>query len=242
MVQNPSPKTFRRSISPIRTLLVTMREASVRQLMSPQAPLEGHQSVGAATTSQEALGLCGRTRPDVLLLDLREPRAGGSLSFLSTIHERWPQVQLIAVSGPAGQSDLQDLSDAGGIRVLVEAETTRTLAELIAPHFASPRPPLADQCLPPSPEARPRWELTSRERQALGWALAGQDNHEIAERLAVNPLTARLHIQNALGKIRAGATQTQAQGRWNSEPSARPVGEHARPFGAARQEAVATPA
>lgn len=242
MVQNPPPRTFGRSISPIRTLLVTMREASVRQLMSLQAPLEGHQPVGEATTSQEALGLCGRTRPDVLLLDLREPRAGDSLSFLSTIHERWPQVQLVAVSSPAGKSDLRDLSDAGGIRVLVEAETTRTLAEVMAPHFATPRPPLADPCLPPSPEAYPRWELTIRERQALGWALAGQDSHEIAERLAVNPLTARLHIQNALGKIRAGANQTQAQAIWNSEPCARPVGGHAHPLGAARQEAVATPA
>jgi DNA-binding NarL/FixJ family response regulator len=219
MVQSLSAKTFGHNASPTRTLLVTMREGSLHHLMSPQAPLEGYQRVGEATTCQEALGLCGRVKPDLLLLDLRPPRADSDLAFLSTIHQRWPQVRMVAVAGRADQPELQDLHDAGGIRVLVETEATRTLAELLEPLCANPRHPLADSSL----RACTSRHLSAREQQALGLALAGRDSQEIASQLGVNPLTATLHVQNALGKIRAGATQAGAQAKQDSELSTRPV-------------------
>jgi DNA-binding NarL/FixJ family response regulator len=233
MVQSPSPNTFHRSASPLRTLFVSRRDGASQQLMSPHAPLEGHRQVGKATTCQEALGLCGRMRPDVLLLDLREPRADDDLTILSTIHERWPRVQMVAVSSPAIPSDLHDLCDTGGIRIVVETEPTRTLAELLEPRLASPQLPLTDSSLSPSTLACPRPRLTLHERQALGWALAGQGNQEIAERLGVNALTARIHVQNALSKIRARTTQAEGREERNSRPSAPPVREHAHPISAA---------
>jgi transcriptional regulator EpsA len=51
--------------------------------------------------------------------------------------------------------------------------------------------------------------LTDRERQVLEWVRDGKSNHEIAELLAISPLTVKNHIQKILRRLGA-SNRTQA--------------------------------
>ena len=53
--------------------------------------------VGEARDGREAIDACGRLQPDVILMDLIMPELGG-VAATRTIHQRWPQVQVIALT------------------------------------------------------------------------------------------------------------------------------------------------
>lgn len=53
--------------------------------------------VGEASDGQEALHVCERVQPDVILMDLVMPRMDGTAAT-RIIRERWPQVQVIALT------------------------------------------------------------------------------------------------------------------------------------------------
>jgi DNA-binding NarL/FixJ family response regulator len=51
--------------------------------------------------------------------------------------------------------------------------------------------------------------VTDRERQVLQWVRDGKSNHEIAELLAISPLTVKNHVQKILRRLGA-SNRTQA--------------------------------
>jgi DNA-binding NarL/FixJ family response regulator len=57
---------------------------------------------------------------------------------------------------------------------------------------------------PPGREASDRMEeLTNREREAVALAARGLSNDEIAESMAISPLTAKTHVNRAMAKLQA---------------------------------------
>jgi NarL family two-component system response regulator LiaR len=91
---------------------------------------EDLELVGEARNGQEALWMCERLRPDVVLMDLRMPVMDG-LTATRRVRERWPEVRVIALTSFHEEDLVHDALNAGAIGYLLKNVSGHRLAEAI---------------------------------------------------------------------------------------------------------------
>jgi NarL family two-component system response regulator LiaR len=170
--------------------------------------------VAAAGSGEEAVLLCERARPDVVLMDLVMPGMDGATAT-QAIRDRFPQIQVIALTSFKEEDLVQGALKAGAIGYLLKNITADELAAAIrAAHVG--RPTLAPEAAETLMQAvrkphRLGYDLTEREREVLALMVEGLSNAQIAERLFVSRSTVKFHVSNILSKLGAeGRTQAVA--------------------------------
>jgi NarL family two-component system response regulator LiaR len=163
--------------------------------------------VGEAESGEEALQLCAEIQPDVILMDLMMPGMDGA-SATRAIRERYPQVQVVALTSFQEEDLVKNALQAGAISYLLKDVQADELAAAIRSAYVG-RPTLAPEAAQALLHAatqppKPGHDLTRRERQVLALLTEGLSNNQIAERLVVSRSTARFHVSNILSKL--GAT------------------------------------
>jgi NarL family two-component system response regulator LiaR len=163
--------------------------------------------VGEARDGQEALRLCEHLQPDVVLMDMVMPRMDG-VAATRAIRERWPQVQIIALTSFQDSALVEDVVQAGAIGYLLKDVSADELAEAIRAAHAG-RPTMAEEAVQALIEmARasresppPAYDLTPRELEVLALMVEGLSNPQIGERLHISVTTVRTHVSNILSKL-----------------------------------------
>jgi NarL family two-component system response regulator LiaR len=160
--------------------------------------------VGEARDGQEAIHMCERFQPDVILMDLMMPKMSGAAATRA-IRERWPQVQVVALTSFQEQNLVQEVLYAGAISYLLKNVSAEDLAEAIRAAYAG-RPTLAPEAVqallqPADREPTLGHDLTPREREVLALMVEGLSNPQIGERLVVSRSTAAAHVSNILSKL-----------------------------------------
>ncbi len=160
--------------------------------------------VGEARDGCEAVEYCGQLHPDVLLMDLVMPEMGG-VAATRAIHQRWPQVQVIALTSFQEKELVQDALQAGAIGYLLKNVTGDELYQAICRAYTG-RPTLAPEALqaliqPTGEEDALGKDLTRREIEVLALLVKGFSNPAIAERLVVSRATVKVHISSILSKL-----------------------------------------
>jgi len=160
--------------------------------------------VAEADSGEEALRLCDRSQPDVILMDMVMPGMDGATAT-KTIRERYPHVQVIALTSFKEEDLVQRALQAGAISYLLKDTSDEKLGEAIRSAYAG-HPTLAPEAAEALVHAATHpyelgYDLTEREREVLGLMVKGLNNVGIAERLVISRATAKFHVSNILSKL-----------------------------------------
>ena len=190
--------------NPIRIMIVddhAMVRRGLAAFLKSKADLE---LVGEASNGEQALHVCEKVQPDIVLMDLVMPRMDGTAATRA-IRERWPHVQVIALTSFQEKKLVREALQAGAISYLLKNVSVDDLAEAIRAAYAgrSTLAPEATQVLvqATSQGSAPGHNLTPREHEGLVLVVEGVRNPGIAGRLNVSRSTARAHVSNILSKL-----------------------------------------
>ena len=160
--------------------------------------------VGEACSGMEALHLCEKVRPDVILMDLVMPHMDGATAT-RLIRERYPDMCIIALTSFKEKALIQGALRAGAISYLLKTVSAEDLAETIRAACAG-RPTLSPEAVQALIEAeKPALghDLSDREREVLALLVQGLSNPEIARRLCITRATVKAHVSHILEKLEA---------------------------------------
>ncbi len=170
--------------------------------------------VGEAADGVEAVAMCGRVAPDVVLMDLVMPQMDGATAT-KAIRETYPDVQVIALTSFKEDDLVQGALQAGAIGYLLKNISTDELADAIRSASVG-RPTLAPeaaraliQTATRNSTFTPGQDLTDREREVLHLMVDGLNNTDIAEALVVSRSTVKFHVSNILSKLEV-SSRTEA--------------------------------
>lgn len=159
--------------------------------------------VAEAESGEEALQLCGLYQPDVILMDLMMPGMGG-VAAIRQIHQRYPNVHIVALTSFREENLVQGALQAGAIGYLLKNVTAADLARAIRSAHAGKMilSSEATEVLAQSVmRVTPVNDLTEREREVLSLMVKGMSNNEIAEKLYISLGTVKFHISNIFMKL-----------------------------------------
>jgi NarL family two-component system response regulator LiaR len=191
-------------MNPIRVMIVDDHDMVRRGLAAYLGDESGLELVAEAVDGREAVQICDQVRPDVVLMDLVMPELSGA-EAARIIRDRWPQVQVIALTSFQEKDLVQDALGAGAISYLLKNVSGQDLVEAIRAAHAgrSTLAPEAVQALirPTTQKPDPGYDLTPRERDVLALLVERLTNAEIAGRLGVSRSTVKVHVSNILSKL-----------------------------------------
>jgi two-component system, NarL family, response regulator LiaR len=202
---------------PIRVLLVD-DHAVVRKGLKALLDREpGIEVAGEAENGDEAVRAAGRLRPDVILMDLEMPGAGG-VEATRQITEQYPGAKVVILTSHAAEEDVFPALKAGAqgyllkhsapedvLRAIHQAQRGETVL-----HPAIARMVLQELNRPAQPRQQATPDpLSEREVEVLRLLARGMSNQEIADTLVVGEATVRSHVSSILRKLQL-ASRTQA--------------------------------
>jgi len=165
---------------------------------------EDFMLVGEANNGEEAVRLCERLQPDVVLMDLMMPVMDG-VTATKIIREKWTRVNVIALTSFKEKEMVEGALRAGAISYLLKTVTAEELENAIRSAMVgeSRLSPEATQVLvqrikEPAPLSV---KFTERETEILKLMVEGIPNIEIANRMFVSESTVKFHVSNILGKL-----------------------------------------
>jgi two-component system, NarL family, response regulator DegU len=172
--------------------------------------------VGEAARGDEVVKVVERTKPDVLLLDLKMPK-GDTVQILLETKERSPATKALILTAYAEEESIMNTAKSGARGYLLKGADCATLMQAIkkvhngglwldrempvAETFeeialGQMEPVLADQ------DDAAMESLTRRELEILRLVAEGMTNEEIGKKIFISEKTVKTHLTNIFDKLK----------------------------------------
>jgi NarL family two-component system response regulator YdfI len=177
--------------------------------------------IGEASDGNEAVGLCKKLKPDVVLMDLRMPNMDG-LSAIEKLRVEQPQIAVVILT-TFNEDELMLRGLQAGARGYLLKDTDRnTLFDTIRAAARGEtllKPEIMARVLSQNAitktEAPGPINLTERELEVLNAVARGERSKEIAIQLGISERTVKAHLASIYNKLgvdsRAAAIAVAAQ-------------------------------
>ena len=183
----------------IRVLVVddqALVRAGFVKLLEPEPDLH---VVGEAGDGSEAVEAAVRTRPDVILMDIRMPRLDG-IEATRRIRAGSRAARVLVLTTYDGDEDIYQSLSAGAKAYLLKDVTLEELVDCIEKVHGG------QTCVPPVVAAKlaertASPELTERELAVLRLIVAGRSNKEIGAVLTIEERTVKAHVAKLMRKV-----------------------------------------
>ncbi len=209
--------------TPARVLIADDHELvrdGFRRMLGYEEDLE---VVGEARDGREAVELCRRLNPDLVLMDVRMPKMDG-LEATRTIKAEQPSVSVLVITTYDNPDYLLEAIKAGAAGYVLKDAPNRQLTNAMRRALDGESPlnqelasqliqRLADEATQPAQKphtavegrgagaAPPPNELTLRELEVLKLVARGKTNQDIAESLFISKATAKVHVRRIISKL-----------------------------------------
>jgi DNA-binding NarL/FixJ family response regulator len=161
--------------------------------------------IGEASDGREAIKICAKLLPNVLVIDVAMPGLNG-IEAARQIHKNHPEIKIIGLSMHSGKQFIQGMFKAGAFGYLLKdgdadelitaiitvMENKKYLSKEINQEFLT---------LLKKGEALLKTPLSSREKEVLQLIAEGNSSKEIGEILFLSPKTVDVHRNNIMKKI-----------------------------------------
>lgn len=163
--------------------------------------------VGEASDGSEALRLCKKLKPDVVLMDLRMPNMDG-LTAIERLRTEQPEIAVVILT-TFNEDDLMFRGLQAGARGYLLKDTDRsTLFDtiraaargetLLKPEIMAR---VLSQANAPKTVSNASVNLTDRELEVLAMVACGERSKEIAIHLGISERTVKAHLASIYGKL-----------------------------------------
>ncbi len=167
---------------------------------------EGFAVVGEAADATEAVAVCRRERPDLVVCDLHMPGGGG----LAVVQELATEFPVVILTVSEAERDLLETIAAGAVGYLLKSISIEDLRTQLA-RAAAGEPVFSPQLaglligefrrLSSGGVREAQAPLSAREREVLGLVARGLTYGEVAEELFISPKTVENHVRNTMAKL-----------------------------------------
>jgi DNA-binding NarL/FixJ family response regulator len=182
---------------------------------------EGLEVVGEAENGREAVEVCSRLQPDLVLMDIQMPEMDG-LAATREIKQKHPQMIVMMVTMQENPDYLVKAVKAGAAGYILKGSPNDQIMSAIHRVLEGEFPlnqELAMQVIHDLARGTPKettpssglqshkhpdplpYSLTQRELEVLRLLARGQTNQEIAQSLVLSTLTVKTHVQRIMGKL-----------------------------------------
>ncbi len=160
--------------------------------------------IGEAENGKEALEMCEKNQPDVILMDILMPVLDGAKTT-SRLLKKWPEIKIIALTSFKNKDLIENVLKAGATSFIQKNVSSKKLIDIIRDAHKG-KPTLSSEATQimiselRSPTDK-KFKLTNREKEILVLLVEGLPNKGIAKRLTLSNPTVHFHVSNILNKL-----------------------------------------
>jgi NarL family two-component system response regulator LiaR len=191
---------------PIRVMTVDDHEimrGGIRFLLLAFDDLE---LVAEAHSGEDAIRVCGKAKPDVVLMDMKMAEMDG-IATTKAIRRAYPDVHVLFLTGFHDKSLIQEAMHAGAVGYLLKDTSKEDLANAIRAAKSGRKtlsPEAANDLVSETgTQSDIGQDLTDREREVLVLLAQGLSNKQIAKQLHRSQFTVRHHVSQIISKLDA---------------------------------------
>jgi NarL family two-component system response regulator LiaR len=160
--------------------------------------------IAEAENGKEALDLCKKHRPDIVLMDMVMPILDGAETTRQLL-KRWPDIKVIALTSFNEKDLIKKSLKAGAKNYILKNISGEKLVKTIRDVYKGEvnLSSKTSKILLSEYRRKPvkKIKLSKREKEVLSLVVEGLPNKEIAKRLFLSNSTVQFHVSNILSKL-----------------------------------------